>query len=157
MAKHTATILWERGDAPFIDNRYSRAHHWRFDGGVDVLASSSPHVVRLPFSDPAGIDPEESFIAALSSCHMLSFLYLAAKDRWTVDSYHDDAEGILEKNDQGRMAITRVVLRPRIEFSRSNVPDDATIEALHHAAHDTCYIANSVKTIVTVEAPLTER
>jgi organic hydroperoxide reductase OsmC/OhrA len=151
MSKYTARVLWERGEQPFTDNRYSRAHVWRFDGGVEVRASSSPDVVKPPLSDPAAVDPEEAFIASLSSCHMLWFLSLAAVKRFRVDSYDDEAEGVMEKDAQGRTAITRVTLRPAIRFSGDTVPTRAELDALHHAAHERCFIANSVKTDVRVE------
>ena len=151
MHRYTAQVTWERGDQPFTDNRYSRAHRWRFDGGAEVAGSSSPLSVRPPMSDPAAVDPEEAFVASLSSCHMLWFLGLAAKAGWRVDRYADDAEGVMEMNAEGKMAVTRVTLRPRIELSGERLPSPAEIEALHHAAHEQCYIANSVRTEVRVE------
>jgi len=151
MSKHTARVTWERGDQAFTDNRYSRAHAWRFDGGAEVRGSSSPDVVKPPLSDPAGVDPEEAFIASLSSCHMLWFLSLAAAKKFRVDSYDDEAEGVMGKDEQGRVAMTRVTLRPMIRFSGDVVPTAADAEALHHAAHERCFIANSVKTDVRVE------
>jgi organic hydroperoxide reductase OsmC/OhrA len=151
MSRYTARVVWERGDQPFVDNRYSRAHRWRFDGGVEVRASSSPDVVKPPLSDPAAVDPEEAFIASLSSCHMLWFLSLAAVKKLRVDSYDDEAEGVMEKDAEGRMAITRVTLRPAIRFSGDNIPARADLDALHHAAHERCFIANSVKTEVLIE------
>ena len=151
MHRYTATIAWSRGDAAFTDLRYSRAHRWRFDGGADVPASASPQVVRVPFSDPAGVDPEEALVAAASSCHMLVFHSLAARRGLAVDAYVDEAEGIMERNADGREAITRIVLRPRITW-RGDVPDPATLDALHHEAHEGCYIANSVRSEIVVEA-----
>ena len=146
MAHYTATVQWRRGaDEPFTDNRYSRGHQWRFDGGVSIRASSSPHVVPR-YSDPAGVDPEEAFIAALSACHMLTFLHLAAKAGFVVDSYDDVAEGVMAKTD-GRVWVSQVILRPRVVWS-GPVPDEL---ALHHAAHEDCFIANSVKTDVRCE------
>ena len=146
MAHYTATIHWQRGaDEPFSDNRYSRGHQWSFDGGVSFRASSSPHVVPR-FSDPAGVDPEEAFIASLSSCHMLTFLHLAAKAGFVVDSYDDVAEGVMTKDD-GRVWVSVVTLRPQVVWVGA-VPDEM---ALHHAAHDECFIANSVKTEVRCE------
>jgi organic hydroperoxide reductase OsmC/OhrA len=150
MARHVATVSWERGDARFSDNRYSRAHLWRFDGGAEVPASSSPHVVPIPLSDAASVDPEEAFIAALSSCHMLWFLSIAAKRGFIVDHYEDEAEGIMGKDDHGRLAMTRVALRPRVIFHGSG-PDEREEAAMHHAAHEACFIANSVRTEVVVE------
>ena len=122
MSEYTATVSWQRGDARFVDNRYSRAHEWKFDGGTVVPASSSPHSVPVPLSDPRGVDPEEAFVAALSSCHMLWFLSIAAKRGFAVESYEDNAVGYLEKNDAGRMAMTRVILRPAVRFSGEPVP-----------------------------------
>ena len=151
MSKHTARVTWERGDQAFTDNRYSRVHAWRFDGGAEVRGSSSPDVVKPPLSDPAGVDPEEAFIASLSSCHMLWFLSLAAAKKFRVDSYDDEAEGVMGEDAQGRVAMTRVTLRPMIRFSGDLMPTAADTEALHHAAHERCFIANSVKSDVRVE------
>src|SRR5690606_40188844 len=117
MSTPTATVAWVRRDEPFVDNKYSRAHEWRFDGGAKVPASSSPHVVPLPYSDESAVDPEEAFVASLSSCHMLFFLAFAAKAGYLVDSYVDDAEGHMARDDAGRMWVAEVVLRPRVEFA----------------------------------------
>ena len=152
MARYTAEIIWHRGEQNFLDNRYSRSHRIRFDGGVEIAGSPSPHVVPVPLSDPSAVDPEEAFIAALGSCHMLCFLFVAAKRRFVVDSYHDAAEGVLAKNGDGRIAVTRVTLRPAATFSGELVPTRAEIEAMHHAAHGDCFIANSVRTEVRCEA-----
>ena len=150
MASYTATISWNRSaDEPFSDNKYSRGHQWFFDGGVTFRASSSPLVVPR-YSDPAGVDPEEAFIASLSSCHMLTFLDLAANAGLVIDSYDDTATGRMAKNPQGRVWVAEVVLHPQVRWS-GPAPDDATIAALHHAAHDECFIANSVKTEVRIE------
>jgi organic hydroperoxide reductase OsmC/OhrA len=150
MATYTATVVWERGpDEPFTDNRYGRGHSWSFDGGVSFRASSSPHVVPR-YSDPAGVDPEEAFIASLSSCHMLTFLYLAAKHGLVVNRYHDTAEGVMAKNERGRMWVSKVTLRPRIDWE-GDAPDAATSSELHHMAHEECFIANSVRTDVRCE------
>ena len=148
MSEYTAQITWHRGDRTFVDGRYSREHRWIFDGGTTVAASSSPHVVPAPYSSPAAVDPEEAFVASLSSCHMLWFLSLAAKRKFQVDLYVDNASGVMEKNAEGRLAMTRVTLRPQVAFSGENVPAREDIEALHHGAHDACFIANSVKTDV---------
>lgn len=150
MARHTAEIRWSRGDQDFLDNAYSRAHLWRFDGGVEVPASSSPAVVPLPHSCAEAVDPEEAFVAALSSCHMLWFLSLAAGDGWRVDDYRDLAEGLMGRNAEGRLAVTRVTLRPQVTFA-GPAPSREQLDALHHAAHDACFIANSVKTEVRCE------
>ena len=151
MSQYTAKISWLRGDAKFTDNRYSRAHSWRFDGGVEVPASSSPQVVAPPMSLAAAVDPEEAFIASLASCHMLWFLSLAAVRRFCVDSYVDDAVGVLGKNSAGKLAMTCVTLHPRIAFSGELRPARADIEALHHKAHEECFIARSVTTEVRCE------
>lgn len=144
MAQHSATIIWLRGEQPFLDNRYSRAHHWQFDGGLEVPASSSPDVVPQPMSDASAVDPEEAFVASLSSCHMLWFLSLAAKQGFQVDRYKDEAQGTLARNEQGRLAMTDIVLRPQVFFSGAKLPDEAEVHALHHSAHDACFLANSV-------------
>ena len=146
MARYTATVEWRRGaDEPFTDNRYSRGHQWSFDGGVSFRASASPHVVGQ-FADPEGVDPEEAFVASLSSCHMLTFLHLAAKAGHRVDSYDDTAEGVMTKTD-GRVWVSTVTLRPHIVWTGTR---DQEL-ALHHAAHEECFIANSVKTDVRCE------
>lgn len=151
MSEYSATVSWQRGDARFVDNRYSRAHEWRFDGGTIVPASSSPHAVPVPLSDARGVDPEEAFVAALSSCHMLWFLSIAAKRGFVVESYVDDAIGHLEKNEEGRLAMTRVSLRPAVRFSGEPVPTGDELAELHDRAHHECYIANSVRTVVTLD------
>lgn len=150
MSEYTATIYWQRLGAAFTDNKYSRAHEWRFDGGVVVPASSSPHVVRIPLSDPSAVDPEEAFVASLSSCHMLFFLSLAAQQGWVVDDYEDRAVGVLGKNEAGRMAMTVVTLRPKVVFS-GRAPSAEQLAELHHRAHQECFIASSVKTDVRCE------
>jgi len=153
MAAHTyqARVHWERGTAVFTDNRFSRAHRWHFDGGVDVPASSSPYVVRVPLSEARAVDPEEALVAALSSCHMLFFLAFAAGKGFRVDDYGDDAAGVMGKNAQGRTAMVRVTLHPRVRFSGERLPTRADIEALHHRSHEECFIANSVTTEVLIE------
>src|SRR5690348_8288828 len=148
---HTATIRWSRtGEGDFTKGQYSRAHEWLFDGGARVAASASPHIVPAPWSDARGVDPEEAFVAALSSCHMLFFIDFARRAGLVVDSYTDEAEGVLEKRQDGRMAMTRVTLRPRISWG-GKAPDAGAIADLHHRAHEACFIANSVTTKVTVE------
>jgi organic hydroperoxide reductase OsmC/OhrA len=149
---HHAHIHWQRppGQA-FTDNRYSRAHAWQFDGGAVVAGSSSPHSVPLPYSDPAAVDPEEAFVAALASCHMLWFLSLAASAGWVVDGYRDDAVGVLARNAAGRFAMTVVTLRPAVTWGGTRQPDAVEQARLHHAAHEACYIANSVTTDVRCE------
>lgn len=151
MSRYTARIEWERGDQAFVDNRYSRRHRWKFDGGAEVAGSSSPEVVPVPLSDANAVDPEEAFVASLSSCHMLWFLSLAARQRFRVDRYVDDAEGVMEKNADGKLAITRVTLRPAVQFSGDRIPTRAQLDGLHHEAHEQCFIANSVKSEVRCE------
>jgi organic hydroperoxide reductase OsmC/OhrA len=152
MSSYTATVRWSRnGGEGFAKGQYSRAHEWVFDGGAVVPASSSPHVVPLPWSDEAGVDPEEAFVASLSSCHMLFFLDFARRSGFVIDSYLDEAEGVLEKRADGKMAMSRVTLRPRVSWAGES-PDNAAIRDLHHRAHDACFIANSVTTDVLVEA-----
>lgn len=149
---HASTVTWERDGAPFTDNKYSRAHTWSFDGGVSVRASSSPAVVRPPLSAEDAVDPEEALVAALSSCHMLWFLALAAKGGFVVDSYRDEAAGTLERGPDGRVWLTHVVLRPHVRFSGANAPDAAQFERLHHDSHEQCNVTNSVKSEVRCEA-----
>lgn len=151
MAHYTAEVLWLREEQDFLDNRYSRKHVLRFDGGLDVPGSSSPHVVSLPMSDPSAVDPEEAFIASLSSCHMLWLLSIAAKQKFRVDRYFDAAVGVMEKNVEGRMAMTVVTLRPEVHFSGERFPTQEQISQMHHEAHEQCFIANSVKTEVRCE------
>jgi len=151
MATHTVSVRWLRGDQVFIDNRYSRAHTWRFDGGAEVPGSSSPHVVPLPYSNAAAVDPEEAFVASLSSCHMLFFLSIAAERGFCVDSYVDDAAGVVGKDSSGRLAMTHVTLRPKIAFTGARLPTKSDIDSIHHEAHEECFIANSVKTEVRCE------
>lgn len=151
MHRYEATVSWQRGSQPFTDNRYSRAHEWRFDGGARVAASSSPHVVPLPMSDAANVDPEEALVAATSSCHMLFFLALAAKRGFVVDTYADPAFGVMDKNPQGQVAMTRITLRPKIVFSGDRLPSAEEIAVMHHQAHEQCYIANSLKADIVIE------
>jgi organic hydroperoxide reductase OsmC/OhrA len=150
MSEHFATVEWARSDQPFADTRYSRAHDWTFDGGAVVRGSSAPTSVAVPMSDPAAVDPEEAFVAALSSCHMLFFLAYAAKAGFVVDRYHDAAIGVLGKDERGKVSMTMVRLRPVVDFSGA-APDAEAIADLHHRAHEACYIANSVRTEVRVE------
>jgi len=151
MSEYTAVIKWRRDGATFTDNRYSRAHFWLFDGGIEVPASSSPHVVPIPMSVAAAVDPEEAFVASLSSCHMLWFLSIAAKRGFVVEDYRDEAVGIMAKNSSGRMAMILVTLRPAVEFGGERQPTADDLVALHHEAHEQCYIANSVQTEVRCE------
>src|SRR5881396_3620446 len=142
MAEYTAVVAWTRDGGDFIGNRYSRGHRWIFDGGIEVPASSSPHVVPLPWSVAAAVDPEEAFVASLSSCHMLWFLSLAAQRKLRVDSYSDAAVGLLKKNAEGKLAMTRVTLRPKVAFSGDRIPTREEIDRLHHEAHEECFLAS---------------
>ena len=151
MAIYTAEILWSREGQDFLDNRYSRKHLLRFDGGLEVPASSSPHVVPLPMSDASALDPEEAFVSSISSCHMLWFLSIAAKRKFCVDRYQDKVEGIMEKNENGKMFIAVVTLKPSVIFSGKNQPTTEQIEAMHYLAHEECFIANSVTSEVRCE------
>ena len=151
MAHHTAEVLWLRNEGDFLGNRYSRRHLLRFDGGLEVAGSASPHVVPLPLSDASALDPEEAFVASLSSCHMLWFLSLAAQRRFCVERYFDAAIGVMEKNADGKMAMTVVMLKPDVTFSSERQPTRAELDALHHEAHENCFIANSVKTELRCE------
>lgn len=148
--EYRSTVIWRREEEGFSQGRYSRAHEWRFDGGVTVPASASPGVVPAPFVREDAVDPEEAFVAALSSCHMLTFLDLARRAGAIVDSYEDSASGILERIAPGRMAVTRVTLRPRIVF-QDTAPDRAQLDELHEKAHEACFIANSVTTKIVIE------
>lgn len=152
MHTYEATVSWKKGDQNFSDNRYSRAHIWRFDGGAQVAASSSPLSVPEPMSVAANVDPEEALIAATSSCHMLFFLSFAARGGFVVDDYVDRAVGVMEKGSDGKIAITRITLRPAIRFSGERHPTAHELADLHHRSHDACYIANSIKAEVTVES-----
>jgi organic hydroperoxide reductase OsmC/OhrA len=148
MTEHIATIEWSRNGANFLDNRYSRSHIWSFDGGIGVPASSSPHVVPVPMSEPRAVDPEEAFVASLSSCHMLWFLSIAAKQGFIVKTYKDSAVGIMGKDADGKVSMVRVELSPETAFSGERQPTMTELEAVHHIAHQNCYIANSVKSEV---------
>ena len=154
MSHYVATIDWSLTAEPedFLKGRYSRAHSIAFDGGVTIPGSPAPSVVPVPWSDPAAVDPEEMLVAALSNCHMLTFLHKAREAGFVVTSYRDEARGVMRKTAEGRIAVTKVTLRPLIVFAGA-APDAAAMEALHHAAHEDCFIANSVKTEVVVEAP----
>ncbi|HEX6376145.1 MAG TPA: OsmC family protein [Allosphingosinicella sp.] len=150
MADHLATIEWS-ADGGFREGRYSRAHRWRFDGGAVVPASASPQVVPPPLSDPAGVDPEEALVASASACHMLWFLHLARDAGLDVAAYRDDARGTMGKDERGRMAVTRIALRPEIAFA-GEAPDPEALARLHHEAHERCFIANSLRTEIVVES-----
>jgi organic hydroperoxide reductase OsmC/OhrA len=148
MVQCKAEVIWLRGDQAFLDNRYSRKHVLRFDGGVEIPGSSSPHVVPVPMSDASAVDPEEAFISSLSSCHMLWFLSIAAKRKFRVDRYFDAAIGVMDKNSEGKIVMSVVTLRPEVRFSGERLPTNDEIEQMHHAAHDECFLANSVKSVI---------
>jgi organic hydroperoxide reductase OsmC/OhrA len=151
MAEYSAEILWHRGEQTFLDKRYSRRHVIQFDGGVEIMGSSSPQSVPLPMSDPSAVDPEELFISSLSSCHMLWFLIIAARNKFCVDRYSDSVSGVLEKNAHGKTWMSTVTLKPDVLFSGSNVPTREEIEKMHQEAHEECFIANSVRTDIRIE------
>ena len=152
MSEYSATVIWERGNGEkYIDNKYSRGHTWSFDGGLVVPASSSSQVVPLPYSVEANVDPEEAFVASLSSCHMLFFLSIAAKRKFVVDEYVDNALGRMEKDNNGKISMTKVTLRPRVKFSGDNQPTSEELEEMHDQSHEQCFIANSVITEVVTE------
>jgi organic hydroperoxide reductase OsmC/OhrA len=151
MSEHKAAIRWTYTGGDFAKGKYSREHVWEFDGGITVAASPSPSVVMVPYSNPANVDPEEAFVAAVASCHMMSFLFVASKAGVVVTSYSDDAVGMLSKNDAGKYWISKVTLRPHIEYA-GEPPSTQQIQHLHHAAHGECYIANSINTEVVVES-----
>lgn len=151
MATYTAHIEWHCDDTDFLNNIYSRQHNITFDGGAVLPASSSPHVVPLPMSDASAVDPEEMFVASLSSCHMLWFLTMAVKREFVVASYTDAAEGVMAKNAAGKLVMSVVTLRPKVEFVGTKIPNRAEIDALHHRAHEECFIANSVTSEVRCE------
>jgi organic hydroperoxide reductase OsmC/OhrA len=151
MAKHSVTVRWQRRDELFTDNRYSRAHTWHFDGGIEVPGSSSPHVVPLPYSNENAVDPEEAFVASLSSCHMLFFLSIAASRGFCVDSYVDNAVGTMGKNAAGKVAVTTITIRPATAFTGARIPTQIDIDSMHHEAHEECFISNSVTTAIRCE------
>ena len=157
MSTYSATISWKPnvGDN-FLGKRFTRVHSWKFSGGLKLTASASTHIVPVPYSDPAAIDPEKALVASISSCHMLSFLFVACKGGFAVESYEDTGVGTLEKNAEGKLAITRVLLKPHVKFAAGNVPDAATFANLHHEAHDACFIANSVKCEIVCEGVIVE-
>lgn len=153
MSEHHAIIRWTRSGPDLLKGKYSREHTWTFDGGLTIPASPTPSVVPAPWSNPASVDPEEAFVASLSSCHMLTFVWLASREGFQADSYEDDAVGVLTKNERGVPWISVVTLRPQIAWSGEKLPKPADLERLHHKAHEQCFIANSVKTAITVQSP----
>ncbi len=148
MSEHRATIIWNRNSRDFSHDAYSRDHTWEFENGIKIDASAAPDFLGTP----ENLDPEEAYVAALSSCHMLTFLAIAARRRLIVDSYSDSAVGYLEKNPNGKLVVTRVILRPRISFFEGTAPSAEKLEKLHHLAHAECFIANSVHTSISVES-----
>ena len=155
MSEYSAKITWKRQpEEAFTDNKYSRGHSWEFDGGVVVAASSAPSIVPLPYSIEANVDPEEAFIASLSSCHMLFFLGIAGKRGFVIDEYIDNSIGIMEKDGDGKISITKVTLRPQVTFGGEKQPTLEKVEQMHHQSHEQCFIANSVKTEVVIEVIL---
>jgi organic hydroperoxide reductase OsmC/OhrA len=156
MSEHKATISWARTSPDFLKGKYSREHTWRFDGGLTVLASASPSVVHEPYSNPAHVDPEEAFVAAVSSCHMLTFLYLSYQQGFQIDSYDDEAVGVMTKNESGVPWVSSITLHPKIVYTGNKLPTPAEEERLHHLAHQQCFIANSIKTEVTVNGARNE-
>ncbi|MDD0809821.1 OsmC family protein [Curvibacter sp. RS43] len=153
MSQHLATVQWQHDGSPFAQRRYSRRHRWQFDGGLQVPASSSPDVVPLPCSDPSAVDPEEAFVAALASCHMLWFLDLASRAGWAISDYEDAAIGHMGPDKQGRTVLREVLLRPVLRLSPDapQRPSQAELEALHHQAHEACFLANSVRCTIRCE------
>ena len=148
---HSAKIVWKRGHGePFVDNKYSRAHTWSFDGGIEVAASSSPQAVPLPMSKASAVDPEEAFVASISSCHMLWFLSIAARLRFLVERYEDNPEGRMEQNGDGAWSMTAVILKPEVLFDGDRIPSPRQLDELHELAHESCYIANSVRTEIRI-------
>jgi organic hydroperoxide reductase OsmC/OhrA len=150
--EYRAEIVWTRDGAKFTDNQYSRGHVWRFDGGTEVPASSSPLSVKLPLSRADAVDPEEALVAAVASCHMLFFLGFAAKAGFVVDKYEDTPVGVMSKNEQGKLFVSKITLSPAISFSGAKRPAPEELDALHHHAHEECYVANSVRAEVVVAA-----
>jgi organic hydroperoxide reductase OsmC/OhrA len=148
MSEHKINLSWKRDGAPFEYQKYPRDHTWKFDGGHEMQASAAP----VYLGNPKNVDPEEAFVASLSSCHMLTFLAVACKQKFVIDDYVDEAVGFMEKNADGKMAITRVTLKPKITFSGDKKPTAEELDKLHHAAHENCFIANSVRTEIKVEA-----
>jgi organic hydroperoxide reductase OsmC/OhrA len=148
---YSVKITWQKNlTEAFVDNKYNRTHQWFFDGGIQVVASSSPHVVPLPMSNENAVDPEEALVASVSSCHMLWFLSIAAERKWVVENYEDNADGILGKNDLGQLAMTKITLNPKVIFNNKILPRLEEINELHDLAHKKCFIANSLKTKIEI-------
>ncbi|MCP5517450.1 MAG: OsmC family protein [Verrucomicrobiales bacterium] len=153
MSEHKATVDWQRSGTGFLEGRYSREHTWHFDGGATVPASPSPSVVPAPWSNPAHVDPEEAFVAAVASCHLLTYLYLASRAGFQVDRYQDEATGVMRPNAAGVPWMATITLHPRITYSGDHQPTPDDEQRLHHQAHEQCFIANSIKTQVTISNP----
>jgi organic hydroperoxide reductase OsmC/OhrA len=151
MSDHLATIRWERGDAAFTAGKFSRVHSWSFDGGITVEAAASPSVVPAMYNSQTAVDPEEAFVASVASCHMLTFLFYAMKGGFIVDHYEDNAVGTMTKGENGVPWVSTVVLHPKIAYGGDKRPTPEEESHLHHEAHDKCFIANSVKSEITVE------
>jgi organic hydroperoxide reductase OsmC/OhrA len=151
MSEHRTIIRWKRTSPDFLKGKYSREHTWTFDGGITVPASPSPSVVPPPYSNPAHVDPEEAFVAAVSSCHMLTYLYLASKQGFQIDSYDDEAVGVMTKSEKGVPWVSSITLNPKIAYSGEKLPTPTDEEKLHRLAHEQCFIANSIKTEVIVQ------
>jgi len=154
MNTYSAKIHWQRTGNTFSQNEYSRKHKWTFDGGITVPASASPEIVPEPLSDRSAVDPEEAFIASLSSCHMLWFLSIASREGSIIDDYIDNVHGKMEKNQEGKLAIAEVILRPVVQFDGDHQLDQSSFDKLHHRAHQRCYIAHSVQTTIIVDATM---
>jgi organic hydroperoxide reductase OsmC/OhrA len=150
MASYVANLTWERGDDVFSDGKYSRAHAISFDGGVTVVGSSSPHVVRVPLSREDAVDPEEMLVASLAACHMLFFLDFARRGGYVIDAYVDKAEGVMGKDERGRIAMTQVRLNPHVIWADEKKPTPEELRELHHKAHEACFIANSFRGDVAI-------
>ena len=151
MSEYIATVVWERGNQDFCSNEYSRGHTWTFDGGLTVPASASPDIVPLPWSVAENVDPEEAFVASIASCHMLFFLSVAARSEIIVDHYSDNAVGFMSQREDGKIAMTKVILRPNARYSGASQPSREQLEELHHRAHGLCFIANSVNAEIITE------
>ena len=152
MSEHKATITWKNTSTDYLKGRYSREHTWTFDGGLTVPASSSPAVVPVPLSNPANVDPEEAYVASISSCHMLTYLFLAQRKGFQIDSYEDEAVGLVVKNEKGAPWVSTVTLNPKIVYGGEKRPTPEEEAHLHHGAHEQCFISNSVMTEVTVKS-----
>ncbi len=149
MSSYFAKVKWKSDGGDFVGRKYSRKHEWIFDGGFTVSASPSPHVVPAPYSDESAVDPEEAFVAAISSCHMLFFLDYASRAKINVSSYVDEAVGVMERNSEGKIVMTKVTLNPKVEYLNGE-PSEERVKDLHHRAHESCFIANSVKTEIEI-------